>query len=240
SFPTMSGCSPSCCNMTWSGSRPKPMTAISSATSSPSTTGRAAGTSRRPIVSSCSRAGAARPGSAASRSASTPLSFSNWRKGRSEIPEYSDLEQAVGAAAGRINGKYGEVAWTPIRYLNRAYSRSGLAGLYRSARAALVTPLRDGMNLVAKEYVAAQDPNDPGVLVLSEFAGAAADLKASLIVNPNDPESVATAIHRALMMPLNERKERHRELMKAVARTDISRWGERFISLLRKNPAATV
>jgi len=93
---------------------------------------------------------------------------------------------------------------------------------------------------VAKEYAAAQDPNDPGVLVLSEFAGAAADLKASLIVNPNDPESVATAIHRALMMPLNERKDRHRELMKAVARTDISRWGERFISLLRKNPAATV
>ena len=90
------------------------------------------------------------------------------------------------------------------------------------------------MNLVAKEYVAAQDPDDPGVLVLSEFAGAAADLKASLIVNPNDPESVATAIHRALMMPLNERKERHRELMKAVERTDISRWSDRFISLLRK------
>ena len=83
-------------------------------------------------------------------------------KSRSEIPEYSDLEQAVGSAAGRINGKYGEVAWTPIRYLNRAYSRSSLAGLYRSARVGLVTPLRDGMNLVAKEYVAAQDADDPG------------------------------------------------------------------------------
>ena len=88
-------------------------------------------------------------------------------KSRSEIPEYSDLEQAVGSAAGRINGKYGEVAWTPIRYLNRAYSRSSLAGLYRSARVGLVTPLRDGMNLVAKEYVAAQDADDPGVLILS-------------------------------------------------------------------------
>jgi trehalose 6-phosphate synthase len=90
------------------------------------------------------------------------------------------------------------------------------------------------MNLVAKEYVAAQDEDDPGVLVLSEFAGAAADLKASLLVNPNDPESVATAIHRALMMPKDERKSRHRDLLSAVQRTDISHWGERFISLLRK------
>ena len=110
---------------------------------------------------------------------------------RSEIPEYPELEQAVGGAAGRINGKYGEVAWTPIRYLNRTYSRSALAGLYRSARAALVTPLRDGMNLVAKEYVAAQDPDDPGVLILSRFAGAAAECEQALLVNPYDPESVA-------------------------------------------------
>ena len=94
-------------------------------------------------------------------------------KSRSEIPEYFELEQAVGAAAGRINGMYGEVAWTPIRYLNRTYSRASLAGLYRSARAGLVTPLRDGMNLVAKEYVAAQRPDDPGVLILSRFAGSA-------------------------------------------------------------------
>ncbi len=90
------------------------------------------------------------------------------------------------------------------------------------------------MNLVAKEYVAAQDETDPGVLVLSEFAGAAADLRAALLVNPNDPESVATAIHRALVMPLDERQQRHRELLRAVQRTDISQWGERFISLLRK------
>ena len=94
-------------------------------------------------------------------------------KSRTEIPEYADMEQAIGSAAGRINGTYGEADWTPIRYVNRAYSRTTLAGLYRGARAALVTPLRDGMNLVAKEYVAAQDPDDPGVLILSRFAGAA-------------------------------------------------------------------
>jgi trehalose 6-phosphate synthase len=92
---------------------------------------------------------------------------------RAEIPEYSELQQALESAAGRINGKYGEVSWTPIRYVNRVYSRSMLAGLYRTARVGLVTPLRDGMNLVAKEYVAAQDPDDPGVLILSRFAGAA-------------------------------------------------------------------
>jgi trehalose 6-phosphate synthase len=90
------------------------------------------------------------------------------------------------------------------------------------------------MNLVAKEYVAAQDPDNPGVLVLSEFAGAAADLKAALLVNPNDPESVAAAIHRALIMPLAERKQRHQDLFAAVQQTDISKWGEAFVSLLRK------
>ena len=79
------------------------------------------------------------------------------------IKQYSELEQALGAGAGRINGKFGEASWTPIRYVNRAHSRSALAGLYRSARVGVVTPLRDGMNLVAKEYVAAQDADDPGV-----------------------------------------------------------------------------
>src|SRR5207247_2298501 len=82
-------------------------------------------------------------------------------KSRSEIQEYAEMERTISEAAGRINGAYGEIAWTPIRYVNRAYSRSVLAGLFRSARAGLVTPLRDGMNLVAKEYIAAQDPEDP-------------------------------------------------------------------------------
>jgi trehalose 6-phosphate synthase len=151
---------------------------------------------------------------------------------RSEIPEYSDLEQAVGAAAGRINGKYGEVAWTPIRYLNRTYSRSALAGLYRSARAALVTPLRDGMNLVAKEFVAAQDPEDPGVLILSRFAGAAAECQEALLVNPYDPESVAAAIARALYMSLAERRERHGAILAKLARNGSTVWSSRFLTSL--------
>ena len=90
-----------------------------------------------------------------------------------------------------MNGRYGEPSWTPIRYVNKPYSRPALAGLYRSSRAALVTPLRDGMNLVAKEYVAAQDPEDPGVLILSRFAGAAVECATALLVNPYDPERVA-------------------------------------------------
>src|SRR5216683_6917961 len=96
-------------------------------------------------------------------------------KSRADIPEYAVMGQEIGAIAGRINGTYGEADWTPIRYVNRAYSRATLAGLYRGARAGLVTPLRDGMNLVAKEDIAAQNPDDPGVLILSRFAGAAAE-----------------------------------------------------------------
>jgi trehalose 6-phosphate synthase len=151
---------------------------------------------------------------------------------RSEIPEYSELEQAVGAAAGRINGKYGEVAWTPIRYLNRTYSRSALAGLYRSAQVALVTPLRDGMNLVAKEYIAAQDPQNPGVLVLSRFAGAAAECRQALLVNPYDTESVAGAIARALYMPLSERRERHRMMLSTLSRNGSKVWSTHFLNSL--------
>jgi trehalose 6-phosphate synthase len=153
-------------------------------------------------------------------------------KSRSEIPEYADLEQAVGAAAGRINGAYGEVAWTPIRYVNRTYSRSALAGLYRAAQAALVTPLRDGMNLVAKEYVAAQDPENPGVLILSRFAGAAAELKQALIVNPYDAEAVAGAIERALHMPLEERRQRHRVMFQTLLRNGTRVWSARFLNSL--------
>jgi trehalose 6-phosphate synthase len=115
-------------------------------------------------------------------------------KSRTDIPEYADMERGIGAAAGRINGAYGEADWTPIRYVNRAYSRATLAGLYGGARAGLVTPLRDGMNLVAKEYIAAQNRNDPGVLILSRFAGAARECEAALLVNPYDPDSVAVAI----------------------------------------------
>ena len=144
------------------------------------------------------------------------------------------MERTISEAAGRINGTYGEVAWTPIRYVNRAYSRSVLAGLYRSARAALVTPLRDGMNLVAKEYIAAQDPADPGVLILSRFAGAAAELTAALLVNPYDPETVATSISHALSMSLDERQARHQALFPLISENDLKSWGDCFLDALTK------
>jgi trehalose 6-phosphate synthase len=153
-------------------------------------------------------------------------------KSRSEIREYADIERQVDEAAGRINGTYGEVSWTPIRYVNRAYSRSVLAGLYRSARVALVTPLRDGMNLVAKEYVSAQDPENPGVLILSRFAGASAECQAALLVNPHDPDSVGIAIAEALSMPLDERRERHDTLFRVLLANDAEAWGEHFLSSL--------
>jgi trehalose 6-phosphate synthase len=152
---------------------------------------------------------------------------------RVEIPEYAELQAALEATAGRINGKYGEVSWTPIRYVNRAYSRSTLAGLYRIARVGLVTPLRDGMNLVAKEYVAAQDPDDPGVLVLSRFAGAANRLRSALLVNPSDAESVASALLQALTMPLEERRARHKNLYAAICEYDVHRWQREFLAALR-------
>ena len=154
-------------------------------------------------------------------------------KNRSEIPEYRELEQMAGAAAGRINGKYGEVSWTPIRYVNRVYSRSVLAGLYRTARVGLVTPLRDGMNLVAKEYVAAQDPEDPGVLILSRFAGAAISLRRALLVNPYDPESVSGALAQALAMPIEERRSRHQDLLAEISGHDLDRWHRDFLLTLK-------
>jgi len=153
---------------------------------------------------------------------------------RAEIPEYSDLQEALESAAGRINGKYGEVSWTPIRYVNRVYSRSVLAGLYRMARVGLVTPLRDGMNLVAKEYVAAQNPDDPGVLILSRFAGAAIDFRRALLVNPYDAESVASALAQALAMPLEERRARHEVLYAKLCEYDVNRWQQEFLTALRR------
>jgi trehalose 6-phosphate synthase len=153
-------------------------------------------------------------------------------KSRSTIQEYAEMEQEISSRAGQINGNYGEASWTPIRYVNKAHSRTALAGLYRSARAALVTPLRDGMNLVAKEYVASQDPDDPGMLVLSRFAGAAVELDAAILVNPYDTETVAAAIARALSMPLDERRARHDALFQALAANDIKSWADRFINAL--------
>lgn len=153
-------------------------------------------------------------------------------KSRSQIKEYAEMEQAVSSAAGRINGAFSEAAWTPVRYVNRPYSRTALAGLYRASHVGLVTPMRDGMNLVAKEYVAAQDPDDPGVLILSRFAGAADEFRAALLVNPYDPDAVGAAIGRAMAMPQEERKQRHAELYASLLRNDISDWGDRFLAAL--------
>jgi trehalose 6-phosphate synthase len=171
----------------------------------------------------------------------------NWRgkvtylqiapKSRSEIAEYADIAQEIGSTAGRINGAYGEADWTPIRYVNRAYSRATLAGLYRGARVGLVTPLRDGMNLVAKEYIAAQNPEDPGVLILSRFAGAAHECREALLVNPYDPDSVAAAIGQALSMPLSERRERHKANFEVLSHNDIQTWAARFLAALQREPA---
>ncbi len=145
-------------------------------------------------------------------------------KSRSEIPEYARIQNEVAEEVGHINGRHGDIDWTPVRYLNKTMSQSALAGLYRMARVALVTPLRDGMNLVAKEYVAAQSADDPGVLVLSQYAGAAQELKAALIVNPYDVGATAAAIARAIEMPLEERKARWRDMMAALQANSIDHW----------------
>jgi trehalose 6-phosphate synthase len=153
---------------------------------------------------------------------------------RKDVQSYVEIRRALEQAAGRTNGKFADTDWTPIRYVNRNYPRETLMGLLRVANVGLVTPLRDGMNLVAKEFLAAQDPEDPGVLVLSTFAGAARELNAALIVNPYDARAVGHAIQTALTMPLMERRERHASLLTALAQSDIHRWCERFLAALKR------
>lgn len=148
---------------------------------------------------------------------------------RSKVEEYKELREQLDQLAGRINGDHGDLDWIPLRYLARSYDRKALAGLFRLARVGLVTPLRDGMNLVAKEFVMAQEESDPGVLVLSEFAGAAEQLTDALIVNPHDRVRLAKTIHAALTMPLEERQERWRKLRDIVIAQDISWWRGNFL-----------
>jgi len=152
---------------------------------------------------------------------------------RDEVEAYQEIRGKLETLAGHVNGVYGTVDWVPIRYVNTAHRRDELAGMYRAAAVGLVTPLRDGMNLVAKEYVAAQDPEDPGVLILSRFAGAAAQLRDALIVNPFSREDVSDAIKRALTMPLAERRRRWQALMDNVTREDVIAWREAFVNELR-------
>jgi trehalose 6-phosphate synthase len=147
---------------------------------------------------------------------------------RGDIETYREIRRELEAEAGRINGRFTEVDWMPLRYLNRGFARSALMPLYAEAQVGLVTPLRDGMNLVAKEYVAAQDPGNPGVLVLSQFAGAARELDAALIVNPYDDAGVAAALDRGLAMRREERCERHGAMLAVMRRNSLDAWRDRF------------
>ncbi len=151
---------------------------------------------------------------------------------RGEVAEYKTMRQRLERMAGEINGRFADYDWVPLRYVNQTYAHGTLAGLYRAAAVGLVTPLRDGMNLVAKEYVAAQNPEDPGVLILSRFAGAAAQLKEALIVNPYDGDSMVDALRRALNMPLPERRERWEALRENVVRDSIDSWRDSFLAAL--------
>jgi trehalose 6-phosphate synthase len=151
---------------------------------------------------------------------------------RGEVPEYQALRRELEGVSGHINGLHSAPDWTPLRYVNRNFPHDVLTGFYRMADVGLVTPLRDGMNLVAKEFVAAQDPEDPGVLVLSRFAGAASELDAALQVNPYDLDGVADAIAQACTMPLDERRQRWRSMMDTLERHDIEAWRRGYLGAL--------
>jgi len=153
---------------------------------------------------------------------------------RGEVLEYQKLRSELEQLSGHINGAHAEPDWTPVRYVNRNYPHPSLTGFYRLSRVGLVTPLRDGMNLVAKEYVAAQDPKNPGVLVLSSFAGAARELDAALLVNPYDMDGVADAIAAAMEMPLEERRERWETMMAVLREHDITAWRRSYLAALRE------
>jgi trehalose 6-phosphate synthase len=148
---------------------------------------------------------------------------------RADVPAYSEIREVLEQTAGRLNGRFAEADWTPMRYLNRDFSHATLMGFLRAAQVALVTPVRDGMNLVAKEFIAAQDPADPGVLILSPMAGAAEELKDALLVNPYDKGGMAVALETALHMQLDERRIRHERLLSAISGNDIHQWYGRFL-----------
>lgn len=161
---------------------------------------------------------------------------------RETVTAYADIRHELETLSGHINGRFGELDWVPIQYINRSTPRKMLVDIYRNSRIGFVTPLRDGMNLVAKEYVAAQDPEDPGVLILSRFAGAAEQLREALIVNPYDVEEMADAVKAALEMGLTERRERHEALLTNIRRHDTFAWCRSFLDSLegvsRRSPLA--
>jgi len=151
---------------------------------------------------------------------------------RGNIKAYRELKAELAALVGEVNGRHGEVDWMPIRYLNKGFSQLTLAGFYRLARVGLVTPLHDGMNLVAKEYVAAQNPFDPGVLVLSSFAGAARELDAALQINPHDIDGMARQIAVALRMNVEERRERWQSMVRKLKAASVQGWFADFLHTL--------
>jgi trehalose 6-phosphate synthase len=158
---------------------------------------------------------------------------------RADMHAYQDIRLQLEGESGRINGRFAELDWTPIRYLHRQYERQVLAALFRESHVGYVTPLRDGMNLVAKEYVSAQDPEDPGVLVLSRFAGAAQELTGALIVNPIDIGGMAEALACALAMPLVERRARYRDMIAQLRENNVSVWRDNFLRDLHLQGKAT-
>lgn len=155
---------------------------------------------------------------------------------REDVEAYSDIRTELETISGSINGQFADFDWTPVRYIHRALPRSTLAALLRASQVGFVTPLRDGMNLVAKEYIAAQDEKNPGVLVLSKFAGAAEDLKEALIVNPYNIDEMAEALQSALKMPLAERRRRHAALLTRVRERDAYQWQASFLNVLEGLP----
>jgi len=162
---------------------------------------------------------------------------------RTNIHTYFALQREIAALTGEVNAKHGDVDWAPLRYVTRSFCQSTLAGFYRASAVGVVTPLKDGMNLVAKEYVAAQDPTDPGVLVLSRSAGAARELNAALQVDPKDVRGVALQIAAALSMPIEERRARWHDMMEVLLRGPIHAWFSDFIRALksaRAEPASPV
>lgn len=151
---------------------------------------------------------------------------------REDVPEYVHMREELETLAGHINGRFTELDWVPLRYINKPLDQESLAALYRLSRIGLVTPLKDGMNIVAKEYVAAQSRDDPGVLILSQFSGAADELQEALIVNPYDVDGVADAIRTALEMPLDERQRRYDCLFHRLESNTVHDWCNRFLTAL--------
>ncbi len=151
---------------------------------------------------------------------------------RTGVRAYDEIRRELEQVSGRINGRFADSDWVPIRYLNKGVARKPLMGFFRNASVGLVTPVRDGMNLVAKEFVAAQDPVDPGMLVLSSLAGAACELVDAVVVNPHDRDDVADGIASALTMPQAERRERHAAMIEVLRKNDITAWRRRFVGAL--------